>query len=48
VVRRVVQLLRAGATVRTGGPYVEINLPGQPLVLTDHTAHQAALARLPR
>ncbi|MFC7556268.1 hypothetical protein ACFQU7_36225 [Pseudoroseomonas wenyumeiae] len=42
------QLLRAGATVRVAGPYVEVNLPGAPLVLTDHAAHQAALARLPR
>jgi hypothetical protein len=42
-VRRVAQLLRAGATVRTAGPYVEINLPGR-LVLTDHAVHQAALA----
>lgn len=45
-VRRVAQLLRAGATVRTAGPYVEIALPGERLVLTDHAVHQAALERI--
>jgi hypothetical protein len=42
----VARLLRAGATVRAAGPYVEINLPGEHLVLRDHAVHRTALATI--
>lgn len=44
LVRQVEARLRAGATARVVGPYVEIRLENMPLILTDHLVYEAAQA----
>jgi hypothetical protein len=46
LVRQVENRLRAGATARIVGPYVEVRLEGLPLILTDEGIYEAALKRL--
>jgi hypothetical protein len=46
LVRQVAARLRAGATARAVGPYVEIRLEGMPLILTDHLIYEVAQAAL--
>lgn len=46
LVRQVEARLRAGATARVAGPYVEIRLEGMPLILTDHAVYDAAKGML--
>jgi hypothetical protein len=46
LVHQVEARLRAGATARVVGPYVEVRLEGRPLILTDQAVYEAALKRL--